>query len=280
MAVTAPARRGPAPAKSGARRPLFLIGITMSVLAFLLVLVLGSVVAGRATAGTAKTAVVVAAHDIHKRHVITAADLALSQLPVTAVPPAAVTQASQAVGRIAQVEVPQGQAVTTNLIATASATVGGAATADPAYLPIPTGWVALTIPASEQQAVAGYVTPGDAIDIQATVGESLFSATATSPRQFTRDVYRGVRVLKVGPASASSTQAAQGGASSLTVLMTPCDASYVIWLLANGAVRYTLRSDSDYGTPPAGPDPACPVGTVPVRVGPAEVDAKFGFTKG
>ncbi len=276
MAVTAPVRRNPA-AKSGARRPLFLVGIAMSVLAFILVLVLGSIVAGRAAAGSAPVGVVVAARDIHKRHVITAADLAISRLPANAVPPAAFAQTEQAVGKISQVDVPQGQAVTSNLVTSATS-------ADPAYLPIPSGWVATTIPASEQQAVGGYITAGDVIEIEATATESLFNPSVATPRQLTRTVFRGIHVIRVGPATSSggsvNGQQGQGVASSLTVLMTPCDAQYLTWLVTNVTVRYTLRSDRDYGKAPTGPDGSCPLGSALGRVGPAEVDSRFGFTKG
>src|SRR2546429_5658112 len=166
MAVTAPARRGPAPTKSGARRPLFIIGIVMSVLAFILVLVVGTIVAGRAAATTAPITVVVAAHDIHKRHVISAGGLTTARLPAAAVHASAITQPAQAIGKLAEVDVLQGQAITSNLLISASSN-------DPAYLPIPSGWIATTIPASEQQAVAGYITTGDVIDIEATASESL-----------------------------------------------------------------------------------------------------------
>jgi Flp pilus assembly protein CpaB len=276
MAATAPARTKPA-AKSGARRPLFLIGIVMAVVAFILVLVLGSIVAGRAAAGSAPVGVVVAAHDIHKRHVVAATDLAITQLPATAAPPGAFAQTAQAVGKITQVDVLQGQALTTNLVANTNS-------GDPGYLPIPSGWIATTIPSSEQQAVAGYPTAGDVIDIQATAGESLFNPTTPTPRQLTRTVFRGIHVIRVGPATSAGPgangQQGQGVASSLTVLMTPCDSQYLSWLITTVSVRYTLRSDRDYGTLPTGPDGSCPVGSTLGRVGPAEVDSRFGFTKG
>ena len=123
------------------------------------------------------------------------------------------------------------------------------------------------------------------IDIEATASESLFTPGVATPRQLTRTVWRSVRVIRVGPAATSGSggaagQQGQGVASSLTVLMTPCDAQYMTWLITNATMRYTLRSDRDYGSPPTGPDPSCPLGTQLPRVGPAEVDARFGFTRG
>ena len=270
MAVSAPVRQ-PAQSKPAMRRPLFLIGIGMAIVAFLLVVVLGSAVASRATAGTTQVSVVVASHDIAQRQVIGAADLATARLPATAVPPGAVFHAGDLTGRVAQVQVLSGQPVTTNLVAKAGA---GA----PAYLPIPAGWVAYTLPASELQAVGGYIAAGDVIDIQATVTETAFTPSAANPRQLTRTVYPGVRVIEVGSAAAKVGQA-QAVATSLTALVTPCDAPYLTWLITAGTLRYTLRSWKDYGPAPEGPDPSCPVGSTPGPVGPAEVNGKFGFTK-
>lgn len=270
MAVSSPVRQ-PAQTKPAMRRPLFLIGIGMSLVAFLLVVILGSSLANRATAGTAQTTVVVAAHDIAQRHVIVPADLTTVQLPATAVPPRALLHASEATGQVAQVQVVSGQPVTGNLIAKPGV-------AAPGFLPIPQGWVAYTLPAGELQAVGGYVAAGDVIDIQATITETAFNPTAANARQLTRAVYLGVRIIEVGPAGAKVGQA-QAVATSLTALVTPCDAPYLTWMLTAGTLRYTLRSSNDYGTAPTGPDPSCPAGTAPVAVGPAEVDKKFGFTK-
>ncbi len=92
-----------------------------------------------------------------------------------------------------------------------------------------------------------------------------------------------MHVIRIGPAAATAgpvVAAAQGVTSSLTVLLTPCDAPYMTWLVTNGSVRYTLQSAKDYARTPTGPDPGCAVGVQPARVGPAEVDAKFGFTRG
>jgi pilus assembly protein CpaB len=274
MAVTAPARPTSSQAKPAARRPLFLIGIAMSVVAFLLVIVLGSVVAGRATVSTAQVSVVVAAQDIHHRAVVGAGDLTAVSLPVTAAPPAVLFDRSQAVGKIAQVDVLKGQPITTNLIAAEGAGV-------PGLLPIPTGWVGTTIPAGELQAVGGYVSPGDVIDLTTSVAESVLAPAAANPRQLTRTVFTGLHVLRVGAAGATSKSGQQQGvATSLTVLVTQCDAPYLAWLINNSSVRYTLRSSADYGPVPTAADPACPAGSATIRVGPAEVDKKFGLTKG
>jgi len=266
MAITAPTRSAGKPA---VRRSLLVVGIGISVLAVLLVVILGNAVTSRVTTGTAEMTVVVAAHDIRHRQVIQAGDLSTMKVPVTAAPPAAFAQSSEAVGRVAQVDVLKGQPITSNLV------VAG----DPAFLPIPSGWSGVAIPAGELQSVAGYISPGDEIDLVVTLSEAVFTPAAANPRQFTKITLRGLRVIRVGPAP-DKGGSAQAVTSSLTVLATPCDAAYLAWLFANGTVRYDLESSTDYAPAPTGPDPACPAGTAPVRVSAAEVDKRFSFTKG
>jgi pilus assembly protein CpaB len=253
------------------RRPLLLAGIGISVLAVLLVLVLGSAVSNRVVTGTAQATVVVAAHDIGRRVVIGPADLTTTKIPLTAAPPAVISHPSEVVGRVAQVDVLKGQPITSNLVSSPG-------TGNPAYLPIPSGWQATTIPANEQQAVGGYLSPGDEIDLVATISEGVFTPAATVPRQFTRTTLRNLRVVRVGPAPDHGNQA-QAVTTSLTVLATPCDAPYLSWLLANTTVRYSLVAPTDYTAAPTGPDPSCATGIAPVPIGPVEVDKKFGFTK-
>src|ERR1051326_7587784 len=115
MAISAPVPRSPASSRP-VRRPLFLVGIGLALVAFLLVLILGSVLASRAHQGTAQVAIVVAGQDLVPRHVITAADLTIAREPASAVPPGALTLNAQALGMVAQVDIPKGAPLTTNLI--------------------------------------------------------------------------------------------------------------------------------------------------------------------
>src|SRR5438309_2805874 len=274
MATTAPVR-GTAATRQTGRRTLFWLGIGMSVVAFLLVIILGTVVAGRGAVGITKVTVVVAAQDIGNRTLISQASLTTATLPQTAVPPSAVLTYSAAVGKVAQITILKGQPLTSNLIANQG-------TGNPAYLPIPQGWQAFTIPASEQQAVAGYVSPGDVIDIAATLSTAVFNGSQQNPPQVTRAVFPGVHVIKVGPATNAGIKGGQilGVTSSLTILITPCDAPYMTWLVANANIRYTLKSSKDYGAAPTGPSSSCALGTAPPRVGPAEIDSRWQFSKG
>src|SRR3979409_326696 len=86
-------------------------------------------------------------------------------------PPQSFTQISAVVGKGARVDIPAGSAVTANLIAAAGDLLSSS---DVAFLPIPSGYVAVTVPTSEQVGVGGYVQVGDRITMLATINTSAF----------------------------------------------------------------------------------------------------------
>jgi Flp pilus assembly protein CpaB len=263
MGVFAPSRPPSAQAKPAARRPLLFIGIAMALLAFVLVLALGSILARGATAASSQTTVIVAAQNIAAGGQVTASDLTTMRMPLSAVPPATVDSASKAVGKVAQVAIPKGAAITTNLVAPKG------------YMNIPSGWVAETIQGTELVAVAGYVQKNDSIDIIATLPQSAFNTSGSNSSQVTKTVFTDVRVFRVG----TEGSAAQGAPSSLTVLLTPCDAQYLSWMIKSQAqFNYSLVSGLNAAPAPSGPSASCPIGTSTPAVGPSQVNARFQFT--
>src|SRR5262249_11583358 len=124
----------------------------------------------------------------------------------------------------------QGQAITTNDVAKPSQALGSQSE----YLAIPSGYVALTIPTSEQQGVADYIQSGDYISVIATV--------STAGKVASKTIFTQLHVIKVG------TQTSQAGATatSLTVVLTQCQAEVITWFLTYAALKYTLESYKDY----------------------------------
>ena len=78
------------------------------------------------------------------------------------------------------------------------------------------------------------------------------------------------------PGGSRSTAAVS---TSLTVLMTACDAEYLYWLLNNAVLKYELESSKDYETAPTAPDPSCQSVISAGGVGPKQVDSKWKFTR-
>lgn len=243
-----------------------LMGGLVALVAFVLLVPMIAFLALRSggAAGGARTTVVVAANDIALRATISPSDLTTRALATDDVPPQAFLHVADAKGMVAAGSIVKGQVITRNLVAQNPDQVAGP---DLAYLPLPTGYVGITIPASEQQAVAGYVRPGDYVTVIAVVpalskGPNGTGASLTDART----VFTNLHVIKVGAIGSTkpTTTATNGQAStqpvsmtSLTVVMTQCQAEVMTWFINNAQLKYTLESYHDY-TPQAQVDQGCP----------------------
>ena len=263
------------PATGGIRTPLFILGVALALLAFLSMLAFGAIFASKSRS-VSSVRVVVAAQDIQPREPITIDMITYGTVSSDSIPPKAITRATDLTGYAALVQIPKGQVITSNIVSgNPDLLASGPASS---FLPIPPGYVALTLPTGEQQGVGGYVAQGDYINIIASVNTGLISNN--SPRTITRTVFTNVYVIRVGPESTVPRQGvAQGLATSLTVLMSLCDAQYMTWLTLNASLKYVLVSYHEYAkdVPPA--DPSCPSTVAPGIIGPVQVDARWGFTR-
>ena len=266
----APAR--PPVATASGRRLSLVLGVILAVVAFLGVALLAIYVSSQNSAGN--VSVIVTTRDVQARETFTSDMLTTQSVPNQGVQPGHYTKASDLIGQSAAVSIPKGQQVTSNLLYTNN----GLQTATNAYLPIPKGWVARAIPTGELQGVAGYVQAGDYINV-------ITAISVTPPGQPTRNVskttFTNVRVIAVGPAGSksSSSSSSSGVSSSLTVILTECDAEYFDWLINNATkLTYTVLSYKDYGPAPTQPVASCPP-TTSTGVGPAQVDARFHFSQ-
>jgi Flp pilus assembly protein CpaB len=170
--------------------------------------------------------------------------LTIKAIPTTTYQQLFFAKIADVAGTVPLVTIMAGQPVTSNLIGKSDQVAGPLS----AYLPIPSGYVALTIPTSEEQGVAGNIQPGDYIAVIASVTSGIKVATLT--------VFANVHVIRVGTPAAAG---AGSGANSLTVVVTECQAEYITWFLNNASLKYALESYQDYL--PAGSqtkDPQCP----------------------
>ena len=187
--------------------------------------------------------VVVASKDLQPRIPITKDDLTTRSVPVPAdYPKLYFSRTTDVVGFVPLVPITSGEIIASNDVARPSEALGSQSE----YLPIPQGFVALTIPTSEQQGVADYIQPGDYISVIATV--------SGAGRVATKTIYWDIRVIKVGtPSSAPNSSA-----TSLTVVVSQCQAEIITWFLTYASLKYSLESYKDYlanGQP--APDPNC-----------------------
>ena len=187
---------------------------------------------------------VVATQDLASRIPIPAGSLEIMSLPAAGLPSTVFTKIDDAKGMIPLVTIVKGQVVSSNLVAKPGQSFG----VQSEFLPIPSGYVALTIPTSEQQGVAGYVQPGDYISVIATV--------TTGAKVATKTVFTNIHVIRVGQDTAGAAGTA-ATATSLTIVVTQCQAEYITWFLSYASLKYTLESYQDYGTPAQAKDPNC-----------------------
>lgn len=213
--------------------------------------------------------VVIAAHDLQIRVPIQPGDLAIANFHSADVPVGAFSKIADLKDVVAAITISKGQAVTSNLLLTSADAVIGPQSA---YLPIPAGFVALTIPTGEQQGVAGYIQVGDYLSLVAVVA----GKTSTN----IRTIYTNIPVIRVGTATSESAPVQgnannppkQGGlSSSLTVIATQCQAEYINWFLSNGTLKYTLESYHDYAPQDSNVDPTCPTVTAAKGVTQADI---------
>jgi Flp pilus assembly protein CpaB len=222
------------------RRPFTILGI---VLAFLVISAF-VLVALNASTGTnvPYLSVVVASKDLQPRLAIDGTSVEIKRIPVAgSYPQVYFTKVSDVQGMVPLVTILSGEAITSNVVVKPTQALGSLSE----YLPIPSGYVALTIPTSEQQGVADYIQPDDYISVIATVSSGTKVDTMT--------IFTNIHVIKVGTNGSSGS----ASATSLTVVVTQCRAEYITWFLTYASLKYSLESYHDYSQGSPSPDPNC-----------------------
>jgi Flp pilus assembly protein CpaB len=224
------------------RRPFTLLGIVLA----LLVIAAFVLVALNASSGSnvPYQSVVVASKDLQPRLAIDAGSLEIKRMPVpNNYPQVFFNRIADVQGMVPLVTILTGQEVTSNAVVKPSQALGSQS----AYLPIPSGYVALTIPTSEQQGVADYIQPDDYISVIATVSAAGKVASKT--------IFTNLHVIKVGTNGSTGSAAV----TSLTVVVTQCQAEIITWFVNYASLKYSLESYHDYLNGGAQtPDPGCP----------------------
>ena len=287
MAVaSAPARPRP-----GGGRFLIIIGLLLAILAGAGVFLLGNIGGGGgAIGGGPNETVVVAAQSIPIRHQMNDADLTTTKISGSL--QNTYTRPGDVKGLISEIQISKGALITSDMLARDAGLIPAGSA--PAYLPLASGYVAMTIPTGEQQGVAGHITLGDYITVIASASLTVFSTTgaAAGPAKVvSKTVFTNVHIIGLGAASANVQPAGAAGTaggaqgattgitSSLTIEVTQCDAEFFTWFLGNTTVRYTLESFNDYlKQPPSAPDPTCPTVGTAQGVSQKEVEARYHFT--
>ena len=287
MAV-APAAARPRP---GGGRFLIIIGLLLAILAGAGVFLLGNFGGGAAIGGGPSQTVIVASQTIPVRHQITDSDLTTAKISGSL--PNTYSRTEDVKGLISEIQITKGALITSDMLARDAGLIPAGSA--PAYLPLASGYVAMTIPTGEQIGVAGHITLGDYITVIVSATLTVFSSSGQQQpgpaKVVSKTVFTNVHIIGLGPASSNvqpasgnvssggSQGATSGVTSSLTIEVTQCDAEFFTWFLGNTTVRYTLESFNDYlKQPPSAPDPTCPTVLSAQGVSQKEVDARYHFT--
>lgn len=142
-----------------------------------------------------------------------------SSVPASARPADAVTSLSQLSGLVALRKIEAGEVVTTSQFGTA-----GTPSTDTSGLAIPPGQNAITVNVPIPQDVAGYVTPGDRVNVY-MMSKDLGSGNAV------RLLLSNVAVLATVPAGtpAATTPAPATGAEFFTLALSPPDIEKLVF---------------------------------------------------
>ena len=171
----------------------------------------------------------------------------IKSVAASSAPTNALTSPNQAVGRIAQYAIPQGQLLVRGDVVTADATQG-------LTFVIPKGRRAVTVALDPISGVGGFVYPGDHVDVLATFERDELSST--------RVILQNIEVLamneqtvrpKAANNSGDTDSGATGGKESpvaeqvknTTLAVTPEEAQRLILAVYEGTIHMVLRSRED-----------------------------------
>jgi len=188
--------------------------------------------------------IVVAKRDIAPGHTLEAADLVEAAFPPESVPRGSFRASSEPAGRVAAIQVIQGQPVLDSFLAMTGSGAGAQAI-------VPPGMRAVTVEVNEFSGVAGLLVPGCRVDVVSTLPDQTTKASVA------RTIVQNVKVLAVGQRltvnnagakneSAMSAEAAV--ARSVTLLVKPREAEAIELCSSSGRTRLVLRGSFDEGT--------------------------------
>jgi len=179
----------------------------------------------------AKGKVVYTVHDIAEGQPIPGDALEEKEIEQSKIPQDAITSASLATGRIAKYGILAGQIVSQHDLAPQGISLGFESK-------LKSGMRAVTFGIDNNSGVAGFVTPDSHVDIIAMVGTA--ADTKASP------ILSDVEVIAVGQSYQKAPgQSAAMPTSSVTVCVSPDDATKLIKAVSASKLYLTLRNDKD-----------------------------------
>ena len=171
-------------------------------------------------------AAVFARTNVAERKVVSADTLELRQIPATAIHPRAARRIEDVAGRVAVAPIFADEQVLTNKLAAPGVNVG-------LSYALPKDKRAMTIAVNEVIGVAGFVFPGDRVDVVATVN--------SGDLHLTKVVLQDVEVLAIAQKVEQKPGEEPRVTTSATLALTPEQTEIVAQVDTSGRVRLALR---------------------------------------
>jgi len=189
--------------------------------------------------------VVVASRDIPQWQKIEASFLKEAEWPEKAVAPDMFTEITQAVGKVAIGTIYSGEALNNHRVVDPK---GGSVFS----LLIPESKRAFTIRVNDVSGVAGFLLPGNRVDVLATSGKQSDLMSAAAPgataERHAETIVRNLKVLAIDQ-DANDGENKPQIVRSVTLEMTPKDAERIFEHEEGGSIRLTLRNPSEEAAP-------------------------------
>lgn len=181
------------------------------------------------------SSVVVAVNTIPANVKVTSDMVAIKSIPTEGTHPEAVTSVDKIVNGVSKVEIMKGEQILSNKIVTDTnkATL---------TYKVPENMRAVSIPITEVSGVAGYINPGDKIDILVT-----YDNKDVNPVSITYTQLQNIEVAAVGNAKVAEEDKKKAVPASITVLVKPAQAEVIAFAISNGSLYLTLRNPIDSG---------------------------------
>jgi pilus assembly protein CpaB len=220
--------------RSGLRAAIFLVVAALAAVGTAVVLT-RYLEARTAAARIPTVKVVVAAMDIPLATALRAEALKVVEWPAASRPESAFSDPASLVGRVATTSLMKGEAILEPKLASTKAGSGLAAL-------LPEGMRAVAVRVDDVVGVAGFVHPGDHVDVIVTMRAS----EGTSQPHVSKIVLQGIRVLAVGKDVSHSGRNEKATPATVATLMVTSDESEKLALAATkGQILLSLRSRID-----------------------------------
>ncbi len=185
----------------------------------------------------AMTPVVVAARDLPAGRSLSSGDLSVTRWPRAGLPPGSFHSMKALQGRVLKTAASRGEPILAGKLAPKGLPGGLSAV-------VPKGFRAMTVKVNEVIGVAGFVQPGDQVDVLVTIAKGPYQKNPV-----TRTVLQGVKVLTVGErveASKGSKKPKRHKSRVVTLQLTPRQGETLALASHEGKLLLSLRNRADH----------------------------------